>query len=133
MRTRLVLPFLLVCAIGGCATSQTSQTTTPLVSLPDGGRISLLVLQEPPGQGPGKGPLAVWKSPDGAQKELTTLVPAPGSPVGLVSIDSSTPRFSSDNTRVWLVRDGKTVASFDYNSGVAILGPAGQPDWARPN
>ncbi|HXE53099.1 MAG TPA: hypothetical protein VN541_08795, partial [Tepidisphaeraceae bacterium] len=46
---------------------------------------------------------------------------------------SSTPHYSADGNRVWLVRDGQTVASFDYAGGVAILGPAGQPDWANPN
>ena len=119
---------LLVC---GCATSRTMQTTTPLVQTPDGGQISLHVVQQAGNNLPGSGPLAVWKTPDGAQKVLITLLPAPGSPGGVVHVESSSPHFSSDGNRCWLVRDGQVVASFDYVSGVAILGPAGQPDWAK--
>jgi hypothetical protein len=75
--------------------------------------------------------LAIWKTPDGQQKVLIKLVPATGSPVGVVHVESSSPHFSSDGNRCWLVRDGQVVGSFDYVSGVAILGPAGQPDWAK--
>jgi len=119
---------LLVC---GCATSRTTQTTTPLVETPNGGQISLQVIQQAGNNLPGKGPLAIWKTPDGEQKVLITLVPAPGSPVGLLQVENSSPHFSSDGNRCWLARDGQVVASFDYISGLAILGPAGQPDWAK--
>ena len=124
---------LLASLFCGCATSRSVETRTPLVKLPSGGQISLLVVQQVDSSLPGTGPLAVWKTADGEQKVMTTLVPAPGSPLGgVVHIQSSSPHFSTDGNRVWLERDGKAVASFDYLSGVAILGPAGQPDWAKP-
>jgi hypothetical protein len=124
---------LLMEVVCGCASSQSVETRTPLVRLPSGGLISLLVVQQVDSSLPGTGPLAVWKTADGEQKVMTTLVPAPGSPLGgVVHIQSSSPHFSTDGNRVWLERDGKAVASFDYLSGVAILGPAGQPDWAKP-
>ena len=118
---------------GGCSVSQTSQTTTPLVHVPDGSEIDLEVeTHSGDSPGPGRGPLAIWKRPDGERKVLVTLIPAPGSPVTMLKIDNSNPMFSPDNRRAWLVRDDQTVASFDWTSGVAILGPAGQPEWARP-
>jgi hypothetical protein len=120
--------------VSGCTTSRSSQINTPLVNLPNGGQIVIQTIQTTGNEmGPGKGPLAVWKQPDNQQKLLITLIPAPGSPTGVLRIDSSTPHYSSDGNRVWLVRDGQSVASFDYVSGVAILGPDGQPDWANPN
>jgi hypothetical protein len=129
----MVISGCLAALAGGCTTSQSLQTRTPLVQTPNGGQISLLVIQQVGNDLPGTGPLAVWKTADGQQKVLTTLVPAPGSPGGgVVRIQSSSPHFSSDGNRCWLERDGKAVASFDYISGVAILGPAGQPDWAKP-
>jgi len=69
----------------------------------------------------------------GRRAEGADYAPAdgPGSPGGVVHVESSSPHFSSDGNRCWLVRDGQVVASFDYVSGVAILGPAGQPDWAK--
>lgn len=127
--------FIFACAcLCGCATSRSSQVNTPLITLPNGGQLFIQVTHTTGNDlGPGKGPLAVWKEPDGQQKVLITLVPAPGSPVSVLKIDNSSPHYSPDGNRVWLVRDGQTVASFDYGSGVAILGPAGQPEWARPD
>jgi len=117
--------------LAGCVQSVTSEVTTPIVKLPDGGEIDLEVVRQSNSQIPGKGPLAVWRTPDGERKVLITLVPAPGSPVEVLKIDSSRPVFGSDGMRVWLIRDNEVVASFDYNGGVAVLGPAGQPEWAR--
>jgi hypothetical protein len=130
---RILIFGLLFGVVCGCSTQRSVETRTPLVQLPGGAQISLLVIQQVDSNLPGTGPLAIWKTADGEQKVLTTLVPAPGSPLGgVVHIQSSSPHFSSDGNRCWLERDGKAVASFDYVSGVAILGPAGQPEWAKP-
>ena len=110
-----------------------SQTTTPIVELPSGGQIAIQVVQHKGSSEPDKGPLAVWKTSDGDQKILITLVPAPGSPGEVLRIESSTPRYSTDGNRCWLLRNNEPIASFDYVSGVAILGSAGQPEWAKPD
>ena len=39
-------------------------------------------------------------------------------------------RTSADGNRAWLIRDGKVIASFDYEHGTALFGPEGQPSWA---
>jgi len=39
-------------------------------------------------------------------------------------------RVSADGNRAWLVRDDKTIASFDYEQGIALFGIEGQPNWA---
>jgi hypothetical protein len=39
-------------------------------------------------------------------------------------------RVSADGNRAWLVSQGQVVASFDYDSGVAVFGTTGQPVWA---
>src|SRR5215469_6775656 len=128
--SRAMVICLLMGVVFGCMTSRSVETRTPLVKTPSGGMISLWVVQQVDNNVPGTGPLAIWKTADGEQKVLTTLVPAPGSPLGgVVRIQSSSPHFSEDGNRCWLEKDGKAVASFDYLSGVAILGPAGQPDW----
>jgi hypothetical protein len=130
----LMIAFTLVAMIAaGCATSRTSQTTTPLVMLANGGQIGILVVQQAGNRDPVKGPLAVWKTPDGDQKTLITLVPAPGSPGPMLRLDTSAPRYSSDGNRCWLLSNNAPVASFDYVAGVAILGPVGQPEWAKPD
>ena len=129
---KLVISFLLLLPIAGCmTTTQVAQTTTPIVALPDGGRISLQVDQPLGAQYPGRGPLAIWKSADGTEKTLITLVPAPGSPGGVTRVENAASHYSPDGNRVWLVRDGQVTASFDYVAGVAILGAAGQPEWAK--
>jgi hypothetical protein len=122
---------LLSLALVGCTTEHIAQTTTPIVALENGGRISLQVEQAFGTEYPGKGPLAIWKMPDGSEKTLITLIPAPGSPGGVVRVENAASHVSSDGNRCWLVRDGQVTASFDYISGVAILGSAGQPDWAK--
>jgi hypothetical protein len=127
------LCLLLLALIGCVTTTHVAQTTTPLVALENGGKISLQYEQPVDNTYPGKGPLAIWKMPDGSEKTLITLIPAPGSPGGVTRVENAASRVSSDGNRVWLVRDGRVTASFDYVSGVAILGPAGQPDWATPN
>jgi hypothetical protein len=123
--------FLLLALTGCTSTTHVAQTTTPLVELPDGARISILVEAALGGPYPGRGPLAIWKTSDGSEKTMITLVPAPGSPGGVTRVENATSHSSSDGNRVWLTRDGNVTASFDYISGVAILGPAGQPDWAK--
>jgi hypothetical protein len=122
---------LLLLAFAGCTTTHIAQTTTPLVALENGGKISLQYEQSLGNEYPGKGPLAIWKMPDGSEKTLITLIPAPGSPGGVVRVENAASHTSSDGNRVWLVRDGQVTASFDYVSGVAILGSAGQPEWAK--
>jgi hypothetical protein len=122
--------FLMLLA-AGCATSRTSQTTTPLVAVPNGDQISIRVVQQSGNSEPVLGPLAIWKTSDGGTKTLITLVPAPGSPADILRLDTSGPRFSSDNMRCWLLSNNTPIASFDYTAGVAILGPAGQPEWAK--
>ena len=123
--------FALLASTGCVSTTHVTQTTTPIVELPDNARISL---QYEPAFGnkfTGRGPLAIWKTSDGSEKTLITLIPAPGSPSGVTRVENSESHFSSDGNRVWLVRDGRVTASFDYIAGVAILGSAGQPDWAK--
>jgi hypothetical protein len=123
---------LMLLTLAGCvSTTHVAETLTPIVSLPDGGRISLQVNQAFGSQYPGRGPLAVWKAADGSEKVMITLIPAPGSPGGVVHVENAASHFSTDGNRVWLVRDGYTTASFDYISNVAILGSAGQPEWAK--
>jgi hypothetical protein len=39
-------------------------------------------------------------------------------------------RQSSDGNHAWLEYQGRTIASFDYDQGVAILGEQNQPAWA---
>jgi len=104
-----------------------------LLALQNGGTISIRVIQPLENSEPVNGPLALWKSPDGDVKTLITLVPAPGSPAPVLRLDTSTPRFSSDGNRCWLLSNNVPIASFDYVSGVAILGGAGQPEWAKPD
>jgi hypothetical protein len=62
-----------------------------------------------------------------------TLVPAPGSPSPVLRLDTSTPRYDSKESRCWLLSNNVPIASFDYDAGVAILGPYGQPEWAKPD
>ena len=127
---------LVVClsvVLTGCTTSRTTQTTTPLVDLQNGASISLHVVQQSGNSEPVSGPLALWKTKDGYVKTLVTLVPAPGSPTPVVRLDTSAPRFSADGNRCWLLSSNAPIASFDYDAGVAILGPHGQPDWAKPD
>jgi hypothetical protein len=118
---------------GGCTTSRTTQTTTPLVEVQNGGSVSIRVVQHSGSSEPVSGPLALWKTKDGAVKTLVTLVPAPGSPAPVLRLDTSAPRYSSDGNRCWLLSNNTPIASFDYDAGVAILGPHGQPDWAKPD
>lgn len=132
MHSKHLLPIFLL-LVTGCVTTRTSQTTTPLVELPTGGQIAIEVVQHKGSNEPGRGPLAIWKTSDGERKTLITLVPAPGSPVDVLRIESSSPRFSTDGNRCWLLRNNEPIASFDYVSGVAVLGPAGQPEWAKPD
>src|SRR5436305_1044548 len=96
MLGRAFFGLCVVATLSGCATSRVTQTTTPLVSLQNGGTSSIRVVQNAGTSEPGTGPLALWKTPDGDTKTLVTLVPAPGSPAPLLRLDSSTPRYSSD-------------------------------------
>jgi len=102
-----------------------------VVGLPDGGQISIQVVQQSGNSEPVKGPLAVWTTPDHDSKTLITLVPAPGSPSPFLRLDTSAPRYSPDGNRCWLLSNNYPIASFDYVAGVAILGPNGQPEWAK--
>src|SRR5690348_11953914 len=109
LRLSLILAITAGALAAGCTTSRTSQINTPLVNLPNGGQILIEMIQTTGNEmGPGKGPLAVWKQPDNQQRVLITLIPAPGSPADVLRIDSSTPHYSADGNRVWLVRDGQT-------------------------
>ena len=117
----------------GCTTIKTTETTTPLVALENGGTISIKVIQPSGSKEPVNGPLAVWKMPDGSAKTLVTLVPAPGSPAPVLRLDTSSPRYDDKKSRCWLLSNNVPIASFDYDAGVAILGAFGQPEWAKPD
>ena len=130
---KALIPIFLLAAAVGCTTQRTTETTTPLVALENGGTISIKVIQPSGTSQPVSGPLAVWKMPDGSAKTLVTLVPAPGSPAPVLRLDTSTPRYDSKQSRCWLLSNNVPVASFDYDAGVAVLGPFGQPEWAKPD
>jgi hypothetical protein len=133
MNRSLLLLLLASLLTTGCATSRTAQITTPLVGLPNGGQISIQVVQQSGNHDPVRGPLAIWKTPDSDTKTLITLIPAPGSPSPILRLDTSAPRYSPDGNRCWLLSNNSPIASFDYVAGVAILGGAGQPEWAKPD
>ena len=130
---KILASMFVVGVAGGCTTTKTTETTTPLVALENGGTISIKVIQPSGTSQPVNGPLAVWKMPDGSAKTLVTLVPAPGSPSPVLRLDTSTPRYDSKQSRCWLLSNNVPIASFDYDAGVAVLGAFGQPEWAKPD
>jgi len=87
------------------------------------------------GTWPQRGPVSVWQRPGLPDETLVTLVPSPGSPTEGPRIHEPSAEdgvhTSDDGARVWIVKNGQVVSSFDYARGTAILGRYGQPEWAR--
>lgn len=122
---------------GGCGAGRRSLKTAPLGELPDGGRLLiekrvLFHACETSAEKVMVGPLVYYQPAGGEPKVMATLIPAPGSPGDPVDFSQlEHGRLESASRKAWLVRDGRTVGSFDLQRGVAILGPAGHPQWAR--
>ncbi len=97
---------------------QTTQSTSAVVWRRRGSSEQLLAVE-------GKGELRVRDA--GKVLEMKgdskNWFRAPGRP-------ERTVRVSPDGNHAWLVSQGQVVASFDYDSGVALFGSAGQPAWA---
>ena len=128
---------LLACA-AGCASRSISYSSTrdTLVQLPDGGEI--YARWEYEGDPPcTHGPVVVWQTPGQEPRPLITLMPTSGSPTAPADrlpdepLDSTTRHVVGNGRRIWLESGGRAVASFDYDAGIAVLGPYGQPAWAR--
>ena len=80
------------------------------------------------------GPYALWERPDGSRQAMDTLILTNGSPShGLNLIPENEERrqyISPDGKRAWVEKDGKILASFDLEAGVANLSLVGHPSWA---
>ncbi len=136
---------LTVCAAAvlfGCNMGNQGKVVMTAAQLPDGGKITVEMLTRFAPDGKTQehiGPLAVWARPGQPNRTMVTLSPAPGSPTqddqsSRIDVPGEAPAVcaSKDGNRVWLVRNGKVVASFDYQTNVAILGLYAQPEWADP-
>lgn len=141
IRAWILLP-MVAFVLAGCRTEMNTNVVTQSVGLPGGERIT--VKQENRERIKGKkppvianvGPDAVWTRPGQPDKQLTILTPttrlAEQPPVNTDDFQTARVERTADGNRVWLVQRNQVIASFDYVQGIAILGPQGQPDWARP-
>jgi len=95
---------------------------------PDGG--SIVIACEKEAKAKGGHLVAAHVRADGTMKELT-ITPAPRvKEQPMPDLLEATPRMTSDNQRVWLIQEGRVIASFDLENGQAFLDPLAQPPWA---
>lgn len=124
----------LVLLVAGCHTGHRGISRTELASSPELGNISEYFKYDGTKQVVERvGPYVIWEQPEGSRKTLNTLVLASGSPgYGTSDFDPRLCRqhVTPDGKRAWLEKDGKIVASFDLEAGVANLSPVGHPSWA---
>lgn len=135
--SKLVALCIVVASAIGCANkTPRGSVRDTLAQLPDGGEI--YARWEYEGDPPcTRGPVVVWQMVGQEPKRLITLMPTTGSPTSPADRLPSEPLANTkrhdvgNGRRVWLESDGRAVASFDYAAGIAVIGPYGQPDWAR--
>jgi hypothetical protein len=130
---------LIACAMIGCVSRHTpyGMVRDTLAQLPDGGEI--YAEWEYEGDPPcTRGPVVMWQGPAHQPKRLITLMPTTGSPTSPADRLPDEPLTNTkrhdvgNGRRVWLESTGgRAIASFDYDAGIAVIGPYGQPTWAR--
>ena len=75
-------------------------------------------------------PQLIWERP--GQPDKVLAVAAASSEVDYDACRTAQVHLSPDGNRAWLTKDGKVLASFDRQSGLAWYGERARPDWARP-
>jgi hypothetical protein len=133
---RVLLVILLACVSGCARHTPYGAVRDTLAQFPDGGEI--YAQWEYEGDPPcTRGPVVVWTMPGQEPKRLVTIMPTTGSPTSPADrlpnepLNNTKRHDVGDGRRVWLESNGRAVASFDYAAGTAVLGPYGQPPWAR--
>jgi len=116
--------------VAGCSLTNRSTAVDTIAKLPDGGLIRAELESASGTSGPSV-QRVVWHRADGAEKALH-VAPANALDSAATTIAGAEPRFSNDLQKVWLVRNGQVVASFDYAGAKAVFGTSDQPPWAKP-
>jgi hypothetical protein len=133
--------------VAGCKTTQRSYVRDTLARLPSGDEISEEAESvQRFGGTSSSSSMLVWRRKSSTERLLAVegkgewrvkdagkVLEAKGDAKEWYKTRQNTPptvHVSANGNRAWLVAQGQVVASFDYDSGVAIFGGSGQPAWA---
>ena len=112
----------------GCSLQNAPIVRGEVAVMPNGDRIALENRYD--GKGRCEGPFAVWIRSDKSERTLITVAPSRGSGAQPTPDLAGATVRTAGSGKVWLVKGGQALASFDLDKNLAIIGPFAQPSWA---